>query len=372
MPKVKKKKLHVEISLHLRYLYHDLGIKGKALLKRYPSIPKATIYRHLKKPIGVAHEDKRHKNPGRPSKLSVRDKRTVIRRYEQVIDIDKRDGDGQVSVKRISLEAGLADRVSDETVRRVLRGDDLRYINLRKKGILLERDLRHRLHFAKMVRRKGLAVGFWTNGISFYFDGVGFVHKFHPLDQAMAPRTKGWARRKEGLKYQKTAKGKREGDNGRVAHFLCAISYERGVIIAEQYFGNLNGEFFADFVRRKFPEMFAQSVNPRGKLFLQDGDPSQKSALSKKAVYDVNGKEMCIPARSPDLNPIENVFHNVKRKMRQDALTHKIDCEKFEAFSERCKQTLLNFDVGVIDRTIASMDKRIGMVIKAKGGRIKY
>ena len=32
----------------------------------------------------------------------------------------------------------------------------------------------------------------------------------------------------------------------------------------------------------------------------------------------------------------------------------------------------MNFDVGVIDRTIASMDKRIGMVIKAKGGRIKY
>ena len=39
------------VSIHLRYLYQDKGLRGKDLLKMYPKIPKATVYRHAKKPI---------------------------------------------------------------------------------------------------------------------------------------------------------------------------------------------------------------------------------------------------------------------------------------------------------------------------------
>ena len=35
-----------EISVHLRYLYQDKGLRGKELLKRYPQYSKATIYSH--------------------------------------------------------------------------------------------------------------------------------------------------------------------------------------------------------------------------------------------------------------------------------------------------------------------------------------
>ncbi len=38
----------------------------------------------------------------------------------------------------------------------------------------------------------------------------------------------------------------------------------------------------------------------------------------------------------------------------------------------RVKHTLMNMSVDVIDKTIESMNKRIDMVIKAKGKRIKY
>ena len=47
-----------------------------------------------------------------------------------------------------------------------------------------------------------------------------------------------------------------------------------------------------------------------------------------------------VPARSPDLNPIENIFHIVKRKLHYDALELVITRDDFESFSARVKRKL--------------------------------
>ena len=46
--------------------------------------------------------------------------------------------------------------------------------------------------------------------------------------------------------------------------------------------------------------------------------------------------------------------------------------EKFEQFSAKVKRTLENTPTKYIDKTIESMPKRMLMVIKSKGKRIKY
>ena len=46
--------------------------------------------------------------------------------------------------------------------------------------------------------------------------------------------------------------------------------------------------------------------------------------------------------------------------------------ESYEAFCQRIRKTLLSFPVGIIDRTIASMHKRLDAIIKLKGQRTKY
>ena len=43
-------------------------------------------------------------------------------------------------------------------------------------------------------------------------------------------------------------------------------------------------------------------------MFLQDGDPSQNSKLSKQALKSIGTTKFDIAPRSPDLNPIENVY----------------------------------------------------------------
>ena len=205
-------KIPLEVSLHLRYLYQDLGIRGKKLCDKYKQFSKASIYRHAKKPIGSLAVDKRKHNPGRPPKLSERDKRSILRQVDVL-----RDSVGHFTSKHVRVSAGVESRVSDETVRRVLRGHGLRYKHARKKGLLTQKDLKARLAFARKVRRK-LNPNIWKRGICFYFDGVSFTHKYNPSDQARAPKTMAWRRRNEGLKFKCTAEGSHEGTAGKVAH----------------------------------------------------------------------------------------------------------------------------------------------------------
>ena len=99
----------------------------------------------------------------------------------------------------------------------------------------------------------------------------------------MAPRTMAWRCPSDGLSFGRTAKGSHEGSGGKVAHFICAMAYNKGMIMCEQYQGTLNGQKFATMVRKLFPDAFEKSANPKGKLFLQDGCPTQNSKKSRSA-----------------------------------------------------------------------------------------
>ena len=100
-------------------------------------------------------------------------------------------------------------------------------------------------------------------------------------DQARAPATRVWGKRNEGLMQGCTSKGKKVGSGGKVAHFMVSISYGKGVYFCEQ-FEKMNGPYFSDFVERRFRKLFRGSCNPSGKMFVQDGDPSQNSAAARK------------------------------------------------------------------------------------------
>ena len=99
-----------------------------------------------------------------------------------------------------------------------------------------------------------------------------------------------WRRPADGLSFQRTAKGSYEGTGGKVAHFLVAIAYGKRVILAEQYEGNMNGEKFSEFIREEFKVLFERSNNTKGKLFSQDGDPSQNSQKAKSYMDKVGAR----------------------------------------------------------------------------------
>ena len=79
-----------------------------------------------------------------------------------------------------------------------------------------------------------------------------------------------------------------------------------------------------------------------------------------------------IPPLSPDLNPIENIFHTVRRQLKEDALAKEITKETYGQFCSRVKTTIENLSVDLINKTIASLPDRLNAVIKSKGARTKY
>ena len=71
-----------------------------------------------------------------------------------------------------------------------------------------------------------------------------------------------------------------------------------------------------------------------------------------------------------DLNPIENVFHLANKDLRKSA--KKITNESREEFVARIRKALYSVPMHTIDKTISSMGKRVDMIIKSHGERIKY
>ena len=361
----KYSKVPLDVSVHLRYLHQDAKLPLKELQKRYPKISKTSIHRHSKKPIGTVNVDGRHTNKGRPQKLSERDVRhlesSLIKLREEVGDLFSTD---------VQRDCSESKNVSNRTVRRVLGKRGYKFSQCRKKGQLSKEDCEKRLKFARRCQK--IPEKMWTEGISFYLDGTGWVHKTNPSMNTRTARTRTWKKKEESLSIHCTAKGKKEGVGGTMAKFMVAIAYGKGVIACHQYKGHIDGEKFSQIIKDTFPDMFASSANPVRKLFLQDGDPSQNCKLARETWERLGYSMFPIPPRSPDLNPIENTFHLIGKNLKKDAMDLNLESETYEEFCQRAKATTLAFDPSIIDRTIASMPRRIKAVINCKGIRTKY
>ena len=226
------------------------------------------------------------------------------------------------------------------------------------------------MKFCRRVQRKKLGSKFWNEGIAFYLDGKGFQFKTNPHDQARAPRACQWRKRSEGLEFGCTAKGRKEGQVN--INFMVAIAHNKGVVLCQRYDRAITAQKMADLVDQHFERAFEKSADPRGRRFLMDNCPEQNSRTALRAHDRVSAKVFLIPPRSPDLNPIENFFHQVNRKLQQQALVNNITRETKDELEYRIKKTMREFPLENINRLIESMPKRICMVIKAGGKRIPY
>jgi len=229
---------------------------------------------------------------------------------------------------------------------------------------------------AKVLRtkfaRQKYPPDFWTKDIGFYLDGVGFAFKPNPAGEARAVSSMTWRKPNEGVAI--TTKGRKEGSGGKMANFFVAISHGSGVVMCHHHDWKITGENFARFViDEQFPAAFERSGSTPPHRFLQDGCPKQNSKAAEKAWTRKGYTLFKIPARSPDLNPIENFFHLVRTKMKSDALENNITKETYKQFVERIRRTMCEgISKQTIDNLIASMPKRLSLVVQHKGLRTKY
>ena len=63
---------------------------------------------------------------------------------------------------------------------------------------------------------------------------------------------------------------------------------------------------------------FLRDVFPNGHRFMQDNDPKHTSRLARQFMLDNDVHWWKTPPESPDANPIENMWHELKEYIRRE------------------------------------------------------
>ena len=99
-------------------------------------------------------------------------------------------------------------------------------------------------------------------------------------------------------------------------------------------------------------------------FFQHDNDPKHMAISTKKWIKDHNINVLGWPSQSPDLNPIEHLWNEVDRRLRNNTkrLTSK------ESLWEMLQEVWEGIEPEFCQKLISSMPNRLADVHKVKGG----
>ena len=99
---------------------------------------------------------------------------------------------------------------------------------------------------------------------------------------------------------------------------VWACISKRGVSPIAIFTGIMDGKFYANQLIRNGLKPFIDRVFPDGHRFMQDNDPKHTSNVAKQTMQECNINWWPTPPESPDMNPIENLWHEIKERLCND------------------------------------------------------
>ena len=120
-------------------------------------------------------------------------------------------------------------------------------------------------------------------------------------------------------------------------------------------------------ILRKTLLPFVADVYPDGHRLMADNDPKHNSVAACEFLADNGVNWWHIPAESPDLNPTENLWHELKEFMRREV---KPKCQ--QELVDGIKDFRSTMDVSKCQRYICHLKKVILRVIEIKGEATGY
>ncbi|CAF1538257.1 unnamed protein product [Adineta ricciae] len=283
---------------------------------------------------------------GRKRKTTPQTDRLIQRK----IKTDRRKSAASVKAE---LKTSLNIAISESTIRRRLHEIGLHGRVARKKPYVNKVNRGKRLEYARTYREQPL--GYWDNVI--WSDESKF-NLFGSDGKVMV-----WRTTKEELDPKCMVPTVKHG-GGNVKCWGCFSSCGVGNLVFID--GNMTGEMYRDILDKNL----LQSVRKLGLdnqwMFQQDNDPKHKAAIVTNWLTRKGVEQLKWPSSSPDLNPIEHLWDEIERRMKNEQPKNEKDLKE-------CLTRVWNgLEVTVLKKLVDSVPNRLNEVIRLKGYPTKY
>lgn len=246
--------------------------------------------------------------------------------------------------------------VTTRTVRRIFKRSGLVARVKRRKPLLLERHRQARLSFAKKYAKWGPAD--WRRVI---FSDESQFRVF-----GSEWRRYRWRKRGAPLSAADVQPTVRHG-GGSIMVWGCLTS--KGVGNLCRIHGGLDAELYCRILEEDWKGTLGYYRLRRTRVMFQhDNDPKHTAKRTKRWLEDNRIRVLGWPAQSPDLNPMEHLWEEVKRRLRSLSEKPRSNNELWD----RLQDVWNGIEPSVCTKLIDSMPARIQAVLDARGGYTRY
>ena len=336
-----------KIPIEIRKLIVNLKNEGKSLseiadIVKRPRSSVQYVIENFKKTKSLETTPGR----GRKAKLTDRHHRLIVREIAQ---------NPKLSAPKIadSLAQNANIEVSPQTVRNVLREKGYRGCVARKKSFISAKNLKKRLEYARKYVEE--PEEFWNNVI--FTD----ESKFNIFCSDGLVRV--WRRPNTELDPKNLRPTVKHGGGSVMVWGAYSAKGPGNLVFIESIMDRFK---YLDILKNNLKSSAEKLGHGKDFRFVQDNDPKHSSKLVKEwLLYNVKST-LPHPPQSPDLNPIENLWDHLERKIREHTIQNQnqlkqVITEEWHKISPEVTQKLSS-----------SMKRRLQSVIAAKGGHTKY
>lgn len=242
--------------------------------------------------------------------------------------------------------------VSEWTIRRALRKIGLVSAVKQKKPALSSKNVKSRLQFCKDYGN--WTVDDWKRVI---WSDETKINRFQSDGKEYY-----WHRPDEKLQRHQVKQTVKHGGGGLMV-WGCFSWWSVGPLVKIE--GIMKKEDYLSILQTNLPEFVEKSVYPVEDLvFQQDGDPKHTSKIVKNWLSNQSFQLIKWPPQSPDLNPIENLWAILKRRMA----VHERAPTNMAELWQRVQEEWNNISDETIHNLVESMPNRIKSVKKKNKG----